>query len=68
MIKVKKDEADYIRSHSKNVRFAITGKGKKSHGKRWYIDESDEALNLLAKYRANITTYHYDGTLRKGRS
>lgn len=67
MIKVKKDEADYIRENSQNVRFAITGKGKKSRGKRWYIDESVESMTLLEQYRANITICHYNGTVRRER-
>ena len=50
ILKVRKEEAEYVRNHSRNVRITVTGKRKKSRHKRWYVDESDEALKLLSKF------------------
>lgn len=50
LFKVTKQEADYVRRNSKNVRTAITGKQKKSKRKRWYVDESAETFMLLEQF------------------
>lgn len=50
MIKVSKEVADYIRSNSKNIRIAITGKKKHSRAKKYYVDESYETFGLLKKF------------------
>ena len=53
MFKVTKDEAEYIRKNAKDVRVTVTGKGKISRQKNWYVDESMECLHLLQEYKDN---------------
>ena len=59
ILKITKDEAEYIRQHSGNSRITITGKNKKSRSKRWYVDEVPESLTLLDRFRKSrlIKTY-----------
>lgn len=52
MIKVTKEEANYIRENSDNVRIVITGKNKKGHRKKRYADETYETFKLLKKFHA----------------
>lgn len=58
IFRVGKEEADYIRQHSKQVRITITGKGKNSRNKKWFVDESDETYALLEEYWANKIVHH----------
>lgn len=51
ILKINKDEAAFIRKNAKESRITITGKGKKSRAKRWYVDESYESIRLLDRYR-----------------
>lgn len=50
MIKVRKEEAEYVRQHAKNARVIVSGRKKKSRNKQWYIDESYEALKYLQEF------------------
>lgn len=59
MFKVTKQEAEFIRQNSKNVRIALTGKHKKSKKKRWYVDESAETFMLLEQYWNGINVRPY---------
>lgn len=50
ILKINKEQAEFIRKHAKESRITITGRGKKSRGKRWYVDESYESLDLLKQF------------------
>ena len=50
ILKINKSQAAYIRKHAKNSRITVTGAKKKSRNKKWYVDESREALYLLNEY------------------
>ena len=50
MIFITKDEAEYIRSHSQNVRIVITGAKKNKRQKKRYADETPETFRLLRRY------------------
>ena len=51
MIFITKDEAEYIRNHSHNVRIITTGAHKNKRQKKRYADETPETFRLLRKYR-----------------
>ncbi len=59
LFKVTKQEAGFIRQHSKNVRITLTGKHKKSKRKRCYVDESAETFMLLEQYWNGINVKPY---------
>ena len=50
MIFITKDEAEYIRKHSKNVRIILTGAKKNKRQKKRYADETSETFRLLRRY------------------
>lgn len=50
MIFITKDEAEYIRKHSKNVRIILTGAKKNKRQKKRYADETPETFRLLRRY------------------
>lgn len=59
MFRVTKGEAEYIREHAKNVRITTTGKRKNSRQKKWYVDESREAIRLLKDYNNSLGRTSY---------
>jgi len=52
MILITKEEADYIRAHSKKVRITTTARKKRPRQKKRYADEVGDTLRLLKKYRS----------------
>lgn len=46
MIKVTKDEAEYIRQNS-NIYISVTGRGKRSRNKNRYVTETRKTWKLL---------------------
>lgn len=54
MIRVTKEEANYIRERAKNVRITITGKHKSGARKKRYADETYETFKLLRQYNAEL--------------
>lgn len=50
MVKITKEEADYIRAHSKNIHISTTSKGKNPRQKKRYADELGETFRLLKQF------------------
>lgn len=50
MVRITKQEAEYLRANSKNCKIAVTGAKKKSRHKKWYVDELPETIRLLKKF------------------
>lgn len=50
LVRITKQEAEYLRANSKNCKIAVTGAKKKSRHKKWYVDELPETIRLLKKF------------------
>lgn len=50
MIPISKEEAEFIRFHSKNVHIMTTGRHKNKRQKKRYADEVSETFRLLRKF------------------
>ena len=50
MLKISKEQAEFIREHAKEARITTVGHNKKSRRKVRYVDESDETKWLLDEY------------------
>lgn len=51
MIFITKDEAEYLRSQSSDIKITTTSKGKNARQKKRYADESRLTHTLLNRYR-----------------
>ena len=51
MVLITRDEAEYLRAHSKKVRITTTARGKNSRQKKRYADEVGDTFRLLKRYR-----------------
>lgn len=52
MIRVTKEEANYIKENSKSVRIITTGKNKNAARKKRFADETYETFRLLKKFHS----------------
>ena len=59
MIKITKEEAEYIREHS-NVYISVTGRGKKSRHKNRYVTETRKTHKLLSDFRKQFSKQVYN--------
>lgn len=51
MKQISKEEAAFIRTNHPNIHVAIVNRFKKSNRKKYYIEESEEALSVVAGLR-----------------
>jgi hypothetical protein len=54
MILVTKDEAEYIQSHDKDIRIALTCRKKCAKRKKHYCEEWSRTYELLQQYRDEL--------------
>lgn len=60
MIKITKEEAQYLRSNGRSGDIHMSSMTKNSRGKRYYLTQSKAAMQLLNSYRKDITSEVYD--------
>ena len=51
MIKISKEEAEYLRSKKRGFDVHMSSKTHKGRAKRYYLTESYKSLEILNKYR-----------------
>lgn len=57
MIKISKDEAEYMRSNKLGYLIHVSSATHKSRAKRYYMTEERKGLKLLAEYKENEVAY-----------
>lgn len=56
MIKITKEEAQYLRSNGRSNDIHMSSATKNSRGKRYYLTQSKAAMQLLTNYRKQTTS------------
>lgn len=59
MIKITKEEAEYIREHS-NIYISVTGRGKRSRHKNRYVTETRKTHKLLNDFHKKFSSKAYN--------
>ena len=59
MIKITREEAEYLRSRGRDNDIHISSATKNSRGKRYYVTQSRNTMQLLNKYRRASTKTTY---------
>ena len=61
MIKITKEEAQYLFSHGRGIDVHISSITKNSRGKRYYATQSHSTMKVLNDYRSRMVTSTYEG-------
>lgn len=56
MIKISKNEAEYLKSKNRGMDIHISSKSHKGKAKRYYLTESRKSLEMLNRYRNSVRT------------
>lgn len=61
MIKISREEAQYLFANGRGVDVHISSITKNSRGKRYYVTQSHSTMKLLNDYKSKMTTATYEG-------
>lgn len=65
MIKISKDEAEYMRSNKLGYLIHVSSATHKSKAKRYYMTEDQFGMKTINKYRRDSATYTYQNNPKK---